>query len=164
MALLGLSIPVVIAGVATAHLGLHRTALAHCAAMAALVAVAAGSLLLRRRRPATGQGTGQAGPGSTAAIGRGGTGRAGRPSGMVPYRAAVPDREPVAVAPIRETAGGDQRRRKPPPGRTGSARRPSPVPTPKRVEQMNLTAKATADSSKTSPPGRRTASGQPSGT
>jgi hypothetical protein len=41
MALLGLSIPVVIAGVATAHLGLHRTALAYCAAMAALVAVAA---------------------------------------------------------------------------------------------------------------------------
>jgi hypothetical protein len=33
MALLGLSIPVVIAGVATAHLGLHRTALAYCAAV-----------------------------------------------------------------------------------------------------------------------------------
>jgi hypothetical protein len=48
---LGLSIPVVIAGVATAHLGLHRTALAYCVAMAALVAVAAGSLLLRRRGP-----------------------------------------------------------------------------------------------------------------
>jgi hypothetical protein len=54
MALLGLSIPVVIAGVATAHLGLHRTALAYCAAVAALVAVGAGSMLLRRRRPATG--------------------------------------------------------------------------------------------------------------
>ena len=46
---LGLSIPVVIAGVATAHFGLHRTALAYCVAMAALVAVAAGSLMLRRR-------------------------------------------------------------------------------------------------------------------
>ena len=39
---LGLSIPVVIAGVATAHVGLHRTALAYCVAMAALVAAAAG--------------------------------------------------------------------------------------------------------------------------
>ena len=54
---LGLSIPVVIAGVATAHVGLHRTALAYCVAMAALVAAAAGSLMLRRRGPATGQGT-----------------------------------------------------------------------------------------------------------
>ena len=54
---LGLSIPVVIAGVATAHFGLHRTALAYCVAMAALVAVAAGSLMLRKRAPATGQGT-----------------------------------------------------------------------------------------------------------
>ncbi len=54
---LGLSNPVVIAGVATAHFGLHRTALAYCVAMAALVAAAAGSLMLRRRGPATGQGT-----------------------------------------------------------------------------------------------------------
>src|SRR5580658_4828008 len=46
---LGLSIPALIAGVATAHFGLHRTALAYCAAVAALVAVAAGSLMLRRR-------------------------------------------------------------------------------------------------------------------
>jgi Major Facilitator Superfamily len=46
---LGLSIPVVIAGVATAHFGLHRTALAYCVAIAALVAVAAGSLILRGR-------------------------------------------------------------------------------------------------------------------
>ena len=43
---LGLSIPVVIAGVATAHLGLHRTALAYCVALAALVAAAAGRLIL----------------------------------------------------------------------------------------------------------------------
>jgi MFS family permease len=54
---LGLSIPALIAGVATAHVGLHRTALAYCAAVAVLVAVAAGSLMLRRRGPATGQGT-----------------------------------------------------------------------------------------------------------
>jgi hypothetical protein len=53
---LGLSIPALIAGVATAHVGLHRTALAYCLAMAALVAVAAGSLMLRRRGPAIGQG------------------------------------------------------------------------------------------------------------
>src|SRR3984885_2456726 len=51
---LGLSVPVVIAGVATAHFGLHRPALAYCAAIAALVAAAAGSLLLRGAGPATG--------------------------------------------------------------------------------------------------------------
>jgi hypothetical protein len=38
---LGLSIPVVIAEVATAHFGLHRTAPAYCVAMATLVAAAA---------------------------------------------------------------------------------------------------------------------------
>ena len=47
---------VVVAGVATAHVGLHRTALAYCVAMAALVALAAGSLMFRRRGLATGQG------------------------------------------------------------------------------------------------------------
>jgi hypothetical protein len=36
----------VIAGVATAHLGLHRTALAYCVALAALVAAAVGRLIL----------------------------------------------------------------------------------------------------------------------
>ena len=59
---LGVSIPALIAGVATAHVGLHRTALAYCAAMAALVAVAAGGLMLRRRGPATGQGTSKGRP------------------------------------------------------------------------------------------------------
>ena len=48
---LGLSIPALIAGVATAHFGLHRTALAYCVAIAALAAMAAGSLILRRRGP-----------------------------------------------------------------------------------------------------------------
>jgi hypothetical protein len=46
-----------LAGVATAHFGLHRTALGYCVAMAALVAGAAGSLMLRKRGTATGQGT-----------------------------------------------------------------------------------------------------------
>jgi predicted MFS family arabinose efflux permease len=46
---LGLSIPALIAGVATAHFGLHRTALAYCVAIAVLVAAAAGGLMLRRR-------------------------------------------------------------------------------------------------------------------
>ncbi len=46
------SIPVVVAGVATTHFGLHRTALVYCAAIAALTAVAAGSLIFRRRPPA----------------------------------------------------------------------------------------------------------------
>jgi hypothetical protein len=52
---LGLGIPVVIAGMAAAHFGLHRTALAYCVAAAVLIAAAAGSLMLRRHRPATGQ-------------------------------------------------------------------------------------------------------------
>jgi predicted MFS family arabinose efflux permease len=47
---LGLSVPALIAGVATAHFGLHRTALAYCVAIALLVAVAAGSLMFRRPR------------------------------------------------------------------------------------------------------------------
>ncbi|MDT4976897.1 MAG: hypothetical protein QOG98_2655 [Pseudonocardiales bacterium] len=46
------SIPVVVAGVATTHFGLHRTALVYCAAIAVLAAVAAGSLISRRRPPA----------------------------------------------------------------------------------------------------------------
>jgi hypothetical protein len=46
------SIPVVAAGVATTHFGLHRTALAYCAAIAVLAAVAAGGLIFRRRSPA----------------------------------------------------------------------------------------------------------------
>ena len=50
---LGLSIPVVIAEVATAHFGLHRTAVVYSAALAVLAAAAAGSLIIRgRSRPA----------------------------------------------------------------------------------------------------------------
>ena len=48
------SIPVVAAGVATTHFGLHRTALAYCAVIAVLAAVAAASLIFRRRSPAGG--------------------------------------------------------------------------------------------------------------
>jgi hypothetical protein len=44
------SIPVVIAGIATTHVGLHRTALVYCVAIAALAAVAAGSLISRKRQ------------------------------------------------------------------------------------------------------------------
>jgi hypothetical protein len=48
------SIPVVAAGVATTHVGLHRTALVYSAAIVVLTAVAAGSLIFRRRsRPGT---------------------------------------------------------------------------------------------------------------
>jgi hypothetical protein len=59
------SIPVVAAGVATTHVGLHRTALAYCAVIAVLAAVAAGSLIFRSRPaapppdPAAGQATPQ---------------------------------------------------------------------------------------------------------
>jgi MFS family permease len=40
-------IPVVVAGLATTHVGLHRTALVYCVAIAVLAAVAAGSLIFR---------------------------------------------------------------------------------------------------------------------
>jgi MFS family permease len=43
------SIPVVIAGVATTHFGLHRTALVYCAVIAVLAAAAAASLIFHRR-------------------------------------------------------------------------------------------------------------------
>jgi hypothetical protein len=42
------SIPVVVAGLATTHVGLHRTALVYCAAIAVLAALAAVSLIFRR--------------------------------------------------------------------------------------------------------------------
>jgi MFS transporter len=42
-------IPVVAAGIATTHVGLHRTALAYCAVIVVLAAVAAASLVFRRR-------------------------------------------------------------------------------------------------------------------
>ncbi len=42
------SIPVVVAGVAITHFGLHRTALVYCTVIAVLAAVAAGSLIRRR--------------------------------------------------------------------------------------------------------------------
>ncbi len=58
------SIPVVVAGLATTHFGLHRTALVYCAAIAVLAAVAAGSLISRRRpaAPAPDPAAAQAGP------------------------------------------------------------------------------------------------------
>ena len=46
------SVPVVAAGVATTHFGLHRTALVYCAVIAVLVAVAAGRLIFGRGSPA----------------------------------------------------------------------------------------------------------------
>jgi hypothetical protein len=55
------SIPVVAAGIATTHAGLHRTALAYGAVIAVLAAVAAAGLIFRRRSPAGG--TGQPGEG-----------------------------------------------------------------------------------------------------
>jgi hypothetical protein len=46
---LAFSSPVVAAGIATTHIGLHRAALVYCATIAVLAAVAAGSLIVRRR-------------------------------------------------------------------------------------------------------------------
>jgi hypothetical protein len=45
---LAFSVPVVVAGVAVTHAGLHRTALVYCTVIAA---VAAGSLIVRGRSP-----------------------------------------------------------------------------------------------------------------
>jgi MFS family permease len=45
---LALSVPVVIAGLATTHFGLHRTALVYCGMVAVLAAVAAASYVFRR--------------------------------------------------------------------------------------------------------------------
>ena len=45
---LAFSVPVVIAGVATTHIGLHHTAVVYSAALAVLAAAAAGSFLLHR--------------------------------------------------------------------------------------------------------------------
>jgi uncharacterized membrane protein len=44
---LSFSVLALIAGVATTHFGLHQTALVYCVAIAALVALAAGSLTFR---------------------------------------------------------------------------------------------------------------------
>jgi hypothetical protein len=52
------SVPVVVAGVATTHFGLHRAALVYCAVIAVLVAVAAGRLVFGRRSPAPALGPG----------------------------------------------------------------------------------------------------------
>jgi hypothetical protein len=48
---LAFSVPVVIAGVATTHFGLHQTAVVYSAALAVLAAGAAGSFLLHRHPP-----------------------------------------------------------------------------------------------------------------
>jgi membrane protein implicated in regulation of membrane protease activity len=46
---LAFSVPVVAAGVATTHFGLHQTAAVYSAVLAVLAAAAAGSFLFRRR-------------------------------------------------------------------------------------------------------------------
>jgi hypothetical protein len=45
------SVPVVAAGIAITHVGLHRTALAYCTVIVILAAAAAASLIFRRRSP-----------------------------------------------------------------------------------------------------------------
>jgi hypothetical protein len=54
VAYLAFSVPVVVAGVAVTHVGLHRTALVYCVVIAVLVAVAGGSLIVRGRSPVAG--------------------------------------------------------------------------------------------------------------
>ena len=48
---LAFSVPILIAGVAVTHFGLHRTAVVYSAALAVLAAAAAGSFLSHRRSP-----------------------------------------------------------------------------------------------------------------
>jgi MFS family permease len=61
---LAFSVPVVAAGVATTHFGLHQTAVVYSAALAVLAAAAAGSFLFRRRSTpsAAGPAAAHAGP------------------------------------------------------------------------------------------------------
>ncbi len=47
-----LSVPVLVAGLATTHFGLHRTALAYCGILAVIAAAAAASYILQRPPPA----------------------------------------------------------------------------------------------------------------
>jgi hypothetical protein len=51
VAYLAFSVPVVVAGVAVTHVGLHRTALVYCAVIAVLVTVAGGGQIVRGRSP-----------------------------------------------------------------------------------------------------------------
>jgi hypothetical protein len=64
---LAFSVPVVIAGVATTHFGLHQTAEVYSAALAVLAAAAAGIFLFRRRSQTRGPdpAAAQAGPGGS---------------------------------------------------------------------------------------------------
>jgi MFS family permease len=55
---LAFSVPVVAAGVATSHFGLHQTAVVYSAALAVLAAAAAGSFLFRRRSLPAGRSSG----------------------------------------------------------------------------------------------------------
>ena len=55
---LAFSVPVVAAGVATTHFGLHQTAVVYSAALAVLAAAAAGSFLFRRRSQTRGRPSG----------------------------------------------------------------------------------------------------------
>jgi hypothetical protein len=56
------SVPVLIAGVAVARFGLHRTAVAYSAALAVLAAAATGTFAFRGGSPAPGAAAAQAGP------------------------------------------------------------------------------------------------------
>jgi MFS family permease len=78
---LAFSVPVVVAGVATTHVGLHRTALVYCAVIAVLVAVAAGSLIIRGRSRTGGGSGGGSGGGGSGGSGGGTNGEAGEVRG-----------------------------------------------------------------------------------
>ena len=74
---LAFSVPVLAAGVATTHFGLHQTAVVYSAALAVLAAAAAGSLIIRRRnRPGSPSAPPQAMRASRQDLGKGLTFRA----------------------------------------------------------------------------------------
>jgi MFS family permease len=82
---LAFSVPVVAAGVATTHFGLHQTAAVYSAALAVLAAAAAGIFLFRRRSrprgPAQRHKQGRTtGPQGRSTTGRGCTGARGEPA------------------------------------------------------------------------------------
>ncbi len=105
---LAFSIPVVAAGIATAHFGLHRTALVYCAAIAALAAVAAGTLIFRRRsgclRALIGRHRGPSGSGQRPAQTMTGTRMASLSEGELPWRHRPPP------SPLMTTTTQPQRR------------------------------------------------------
>ena len=84
---LAFSVPVLAAGVATTHFGLHQTAVVYSAALAVLAAAAAGSLIIRRRsRPGAPSAPPEALRASRQGLWKGLASRAFSPRGAASFR------------------------------------------------------------------------------